>query len=173
MSHPSQSGVTGWRPQAFLPIVLLAVCALGGCSERSEPGTVTTELSRPPVWRLEVGSHPLEVELALTSEEQQRGLMYRTSLDATHGMLFIYDDEARRGFYMKNTYVPLAIAFIDRDRVIRDIREMKPLDENTVWSGRATMYVLEANRGWFAARGITPGTKVTFSPELEERLKFR
>ena len=161
-----------WRALAFLPILCVGVCVLGGCDGLSEaPPSTGAGGFRPPRYALEVDGHPLEVELAVTDEEQSLGLMCREKLDETHGMLFVYDDEARRSFWMKDTFIPLSIAFIDRNRVVRDIRELKPRDKNTVWSQGAAMYALEVNRGWFSNHGIAPGAKVTFSPELEARIE--
>ena len=149
--------MSDWRKSAFLPIVLLAVCCASGCS--------TPERAWPYV--VELGDARIHVEVARTDPERTRGLMYRDRLDKDWGMLFVYDREESLRFWMKNTKIPLSIAFLDAGLVVRDIQEMTPLDETVHVSAVPVRYALEAEQGWFARRGVTPGTVAKFSPELE------
>lgn len=102
----------------------------------------------------------IEVEIADSPEEQQRGLMERTALDENAGMLFVFDGEQPRSFTMRNTLIPLSIAFIDAEGIIVDIQDMQPLADGPYLSGAPARYALEANQGFFANRGIGVGDVV-------------
>jgi len=152
----------------FLPIVMLGVCVLGGCGAQQTPEAPSVP-PKPPVepYVITLDGHRLTVEVAISDTERNRGLMHRDRLDENRGMLFVYDAEARLSFWMRNTFIPLSIAFIDRQCVVRDVRDMQPLDETGVTSRVPVLYALEANQGWFRKRGIRIGTQTTFSPALE------
>lgn len=109
---------------------------------------------------LTVNGHTLTVELADAPDERVRGLMYRDTLGADAGMLFVYDDLAERRFWMKDTRIPLSIAYLDADARIVKIADLQPLDETGVPSGRPARYALEVNQGWFAKNGVTEGAIV-------------
>jgi hypothetical protein len=103
------------------------------------------------------------IEVAKKEEERARGLMGRTSLGRDEGMLFIFDDEGYHGFWMKNTLLPLSIAFIDKKGEIVWITDMKPLTLSTHNPPKPILYALEMNKGWFATNGIKIGDIVRFS----------
>ena len=144
-------------------VVLVVWCAAAGC--------IVEEPEWPYVATF--GGTELRVEPALTPEEQAHGLMYRDELGLNRGMLFAYPEDAQLAFWMKNTKIPLSIAFIDKDRVVRDIQDMDALSEETHVSSVPVRYAIEVNRGWFASHGIKPGTTVKFSAKLEELLKSK
>lgn len=100
------------------------------------------------------------VEIADTDAERQTGLMGRTALAEDAGMLFVFDAEEPRSFWMKDTLIPLSIAFIDAQGRIVDIQDMQPLDETSHPSAAPAQYALEVNQGFFAARGIQVGDLV-------------
>lgn len=102
----------------------------------------------------------LSVELAVTSEQRRKGLMYRKSMPEYAGMLFVYPYEQRLRFWMRNTYIPLSIAFIDSDGVIFQIERMRPLDETGVCSTQPARFALEVNRGWFRRNMIGLGDRI-------------
>lgn len=110
----------------------------------------------------------ISVELALTDQEQERGLMYRKTLDSGKGMLFVFPDESYRSFWMKNTLVPLSIAFIDSKKTIfqvSDLNPVKTLAQKNVESAQSikpAKYVLEVPRGWFKTNNISIGSKLVF-----------
>lgn len=109
-----------------------------------------------------VGGVPISVEIADTPALRERGLMQRDSLPDDAGMLFVYADEQVRSFWMRNTKIPLDIAFIDRNGSIVSIEQMQPqTDANTVSSSPA-MYALEMNQGWFEANGVGVGDRLEF-----------
>jgi len=113
--------------------------------------------------RIERGAEqPLSIraELARSVEERQQGLMHRKKLADGAGMLFIFDRDQVLSFWMKNTYVPLSIAFIAADGRIVEIKDMQPLDLNTVSSSRSVRYALEVPQGWFGRANINPGDRL-------------
>jgi uncharacterized protein len=104
----------------------------------------------------------VKIEVALTQEEKENGLMYRRSLGADEGMIFVYDRDQRMYFWMKNTYIPLSVAFITADGEILQIEDMQPLDEKTIESRFSVRYAIEANQGAFARWGVAVGDKIEF-----------
>ena len=105
----------------------------------------------------------ITVEIADTRESQEKGLMNRKSLDEDKGMLFVYDRDSRKSFWMKNTLIPLSIAYIAADGTIREIYDMEPLSTRTVDSRYSVRYALEVNHGAFQRHGIKVGDKVEFT----------
>lgn len=103
------------------------------------------------------GDATVKVELAETEGQRQRGLMYRDKLKSNRGMLFLYPDEVVRSFWMKNTFVPLSIAFMDADWEIVHITDMQPRSLDSHSSIHRCRYVLEVNRGWFDDHGVESG----------------
>lgn len=114
------------------------------------------------VLKLYLGAETLDAELALSIKEISTGLMYRKEMDENRGMLFVYPYVSDVAFYMKNTYIPLSVAYIDPEGVIQEIYDMEPLNEESVPSKSDNIrYILEVNQGWFAKHGIEPGTLIT------------
>ena len=116
---------------------------------------------------IKVGNKSLKVKLAITPQQQRQGLMNvrgkgPTKLPENEGMLFIYRREEILSFWMKNTTLPLSIAFIDKKGIITEIRDMEPLGMDSVRSAKPAQYALEVNRGWFSKNNIKIGTKVDF-----------
>ncbi len=103
------------------------------------------------------------VEVAKSPEERARGLMGRKHLGKDEGMLFIFEREDYHGFWMKNTFIPLSIAFIDRKGRIVGITDMRPLTLESHLPPRPILYALEMNKGWFSANKIRLGDIVRFS----------
>ncbi len=113
---------------------------------------------------LEIRGHTLQVELARTEAEQARGLMYRKSLPADRGMLFVYPSARQVYYWMKNTFIPLSIAFIGDDRRIINMADMPPNNSTRTFASHGPCrYVLEVNQGWFKEHGVQPGDIVTFT----------
>lgn len=113
-------------------------------------------------------SEQLTVELAVTPGERSKGLMYRQSLPENRGMLFLFPGESRGGFYMKNTYVPLDIAYIGADGRVQEIVQGKPLDETVLTPQEPYQMVLEVNQGWFERHGMGVGSLVRVPNDLPE-----
>jgi hypothetical protein len=99
----------------------------------------------------------VKAEIAITAEEKGQGLMFRKKLPDGEGMLFIYERDEVLSFWMKNTYIPLSIAFIAYDGRIIDIKDMHPHDETSVISSRSVRFALEVPQGWFSRAGVRHG----------------
>lgn len=117
----------------------------------------------PPATLL-VGSAVVQAEVADEEKERAVGLMRRDSLPDGGGMLFVYPDARARIFWMKNTPLPLSIAFLDAGGVVVALAEMQPFSTVPVPSGVPAMYALEMRQGWFAAHGVGVGARVTGLP---------
>jgi len=102
----------------------------------------------------------VKAEIAVTQEERSKGLMYRKSLQDGQGMLFVFDRDEIHSFWMKNTYIPLSIAFITYNGIITDIKDMYPLNTNSVKPSRSVRYALEVPQGWFLRAGVKEGDSV-------------
>ncbi|MBR4159390.1 MAG: DUF192 domain-containing protein [Spirochaetia bacterium] len=111
---------------------------------------------------IKINQWEITVETADTLESQEKGLMGRESMDEDHGMLFVYERDAKKSFWMKNTKIPLSIAYIAADGTIREIYDMEPLSTRTVDSRYSVRYALEVNQGAFERHGIKAGDKVEF-----------
>lgn len=114
------------------------------------------------VTTLEVGGHEVTVEVAESDAERQQGLMGRDSLPEDHGMLFVYSRPQTLSFWMRDTEIPLDIAYISQDGVIVDIQQMDPHTQEQHPSREPAMYALEMSRGWFDEHGVTVGDRVQF-----------
>ena len=110
-----------------------------------------------------IDGHTIHVELAKTPAEHTRGLMDRRELAQNHGMLFIYPLSYRASMWMKNTYLPLSVAFINDTRQIVHIADMQPQTTKIHRSPVTVRYALEVNLGWFETHNVTPGALMRFS----------
>jgi len=113
-----------------------------------------------PVVQLSAGMHSIRAEVAADFSTRARGLMHRASMPANSGMLFIFDEPAIHCMWMKNTLIPLSVAFLDDAGTVINIADMQPHSEQSHCAARQARYALEMNRGWFAARGIKPGMRL-------------
>jgi uncharacterized membrane protein (UPF0127 family) len=113
-----------------------------------------------PTTTLTIGKQKVIAEVAATPDQRSTGLMYRFSLKPDHGMIFVFESAEPQGFWMKNTFIPLSIAFLDANGRILNIEDMAPQTENTHWSAGRGLYALEMRKGWFVERGIRPGDRV-------------
>lgn len=116
--------------------------------------------------RLKIGDHKLTVEIAETPGEQALGLMNRDFLPADRGMVFVFDEPKKASFWMRNTSIPLDIAFLDASGVILEIHPLVPFEETPVESrSDKVAYAIETNRDWFASRSLKAGHKVQGLPK--------
>lgn len=123
--------------------------------------------------RIKIRNTSIKVEVAKSNAQLKHGLMHRTQMDKNSGMLFVYESELYLSFWMKNTYIPLSIAFINKDKVIVDIQDMLPAAGPVVdsqlrryKSKRPSQYALEMNKGWFKTHKIAVGDKIKFLEPL-------
>ena len=110
--------------------------------------------------QLMAGMHRLDVQLALTPEQRQIGLMWRKDMPQHEGMLFVFEQPSTQCFWMRNTLIPLTAAFLEDDGTIVNLADMKPLNDDSHCSTKPVRFVLEMNQGWFAKRQINPGFKL-------------
>lgn len=113
-----------------------------------------------PEVQLTAGVHLIHAELAGDFASRMEGLMYRTSLAPNAGMLFVFEDAGVQCMWMKNTLIPLSVAFIDDDGRIVNIADMQPQTEEAHCAAQPVRYALEMAEGWFAQRGIRPGVRL-------------
>ncbi|MGE5638937.1 MAG: DUF192 domain-containing protein [Clostridia bacterium] len=113
-----------------------------------------------PTVPLTAGMHIIKAEVAADFGSRMQGLMYRESLGPNAGMLFVFDDPDKQCMWMKNTLIPLSVAFVDPQGVISNIEDMAPQTEQSHCSARPALYALEMSKGWFVQHGIKPGTKL-------------
>jgi uncharacterized protein len=113
-----------------------------------------------PRIQLNAGIHVIRAELANTPESRMQGLMFRKTLGTSDGMLFVFDEPERQCMWMRNTYVPLSVAFIDAKGAILNVEDMEPLTENSHCALGPAKFALEMNKGWFASRGLKAGTRI-------------
>ncbi|NTV71294.1 MAG: DUF192 domain-containing protein [Azonexaceae bacterium] len=113
-----------------------------------------------PVMELNAGFHRIEAEVAATDPNRQLGLMNRKAMPMQRGMLFVFPQENTHCMWMRNTLLPLSVAFMDADGKIINIEDMQPQTEDNHCARRPARYALEMNLGWFAQRGIKPGVKL-------------
>jgi hypothetical protein len=144
-------------PRAMLALPgLLAVCFAAVAQTGPQPRLDTVQLS--------AGMHLIRAELAVTPMQQATGMMFRTEMGANEGMLFVNSVSGVRCFWMRNTLIPLTIAFIADDGTIVNLADMKPQSDESHCSAAPVRYALEMNQGWFAKRGIKPGQRLRGGP---------
>jgi uncharacterized protein len=114
--------------------------------------------------RLTAGIHNINAELASTPPQREIGLMFRSVMAANDGMLFIFERPGQQCFWMKNTLIPLSVAFIGDDGSVVNIDDMKPQTLDSHCSAKPVRFVLEMNEGWFAKRGIKAGSRLRGGP---------
>jgi len=122
-----------------------------------------------PVVQLATGMHLIHAELADSMGSRTQGLMYRKSMPQGSGMVFVFDETATHCMWMKNTLIPLSVAFIDDSGEIINIADMQPQSEQSHCAARPARYALEMNKGWFAQRGVKPGAKLRGLEKLAPR----
>jgi uncharacterized membrane protein (UPF0127 family) len=147
---------TNGRREKRAAIGIGAAVAAGVVGLSSAPAGADPLLTYP----LKIKGHILRAEVAASEEEKRTGLMFRRNLGENSGMLFVYEREGRWAMWMKNTYLPLSVAFIDRDGRIINIEDMLPLTEDAHQAAGPAKYALEVNQGWFANRGIGKGDRI-------------
>ncbi|HEX5372881.1 MAG TPA: DUF192 domain-containing protein [Aquabacterium sp.] len=152
------------RSTSWLKGLALAGLLLGASLPAHAQMGLPTGPQRLPAIQLRAGMHLIKAEVAQTPREQQIGLMNRSSMGVNEGMLFVFPQASKQCFWMKNTLIPLAIAFVADDGSIVNIDEMQPQTENNHCSAKPVRFVLEMNKGWFAKRGIKEGDKLAGEP---------
>lgn len=142
----------------------LASLAIVLCTLAHSIGFAKDEPQSLPTLTLNAGVHNIRAQVASTPTQREIGLMFRPSMPAHEGMLFVFDEPATQCFWMKNTLLRLSAAFIADDGTVVNIEEMKPQTLDSHCSKKPVRFVLEMNQGWFAKVGVKPGSKLTGPP---------
>ena len=117
-----------------------------------------------PAITLQAGMHNIRAALAQTPEQRQTGLMFRREMAQHEGMLFVFEQASEQCFWMRNTLLPLSIAFLADDGTVVNTDEMRPQTLDSHCSAKPVRFALEMNQGWFAKRGIKAGSKIGGKP---------
>ncbi len=117
-----------------------------------------------PSITLQAGMHNIRAAVAKTPQQRQIGLMFRRAMAQHEGMLFIFDEASPQCFWMKNTPLPLTIAFLADDGTVVNLADMQPQALDTHCSAKPVRFVLEMHQGWFAKRGLKAGAKISGPP---------
>jgi len=134
-------------------LALLAIAALPAFADAPMRTTV-----------LRIGAHHIKVEVAQTDAQREKGLMFRQQMGRDDGMLFIFDEPAYHAMWMKNTLIPLSVAFLDAQGTILNILDMEPQTLDSHAAAGPAIYAIETNKGWFDGKKIKAGDKVTGLP---------
>lgn len=137
--------------QGLSVLALLSLSLTGNAQDRPQ---------KLPTTQLTAGMHLIRAEIADEEGERQIGLMHRPSMPANEGMVFVFERPEVQCFWMRNTLIPLSIAFLDDEGRIVNIEEMKPLSDDSHCSKKPVRFVLEMNKGWFDKRGLKPGSVI-------------
>jgi hypothetical protein len=140
-----------------LAVLALAAAAVGACAQ-SEPQPRLDSVT------LSAGMYRIKAEVARTEEQRETGLMLRREMGTYEGMLFVFDDAAVHCFWMKNTLLPLSVAFIADDGTIVNIADMQPQSTDSHCPAKPVRFALEMNQGWFAKRALKAGFKLAGPP---------
>lgn len=146
---------------------LLLGLGLMGAGPTATPPAAAQGQAQPtlPMVALQAGIHLVKAEVADDERKRAIGLMFRESLAPNHGMLFVFREKAGHCFWMRNTLIPLSIAFLDDDGTIVNIEDMAPRSEDSHCPKRPVRFALEMELGWFAKRGLAAGAKLA-SPQV-------
>lgn len=117
-----------------------------------------------PRTKLQLGMYQIDAQMAQSAEQRGIGLMFRSEMPAHEGMLFVFEQPSTQCFWMKNTLLPLTVAFVLDDGTIVNLADMKPMSTDSHCSLKPVRFVLEMHQGWFTKKGFKPGSKITGGP---------
>jgi uncharacterized membrane protein (UPF0127 family) len=150
---------------------LLLTLALVGCSQPASNAAGDPRAQHLPGMKVKLGNRDFLLEVARSDKEQQAGLMYRDPLSKDQGMIFIFEDEEVRSFWMHNTKIPLDIIYADRNGKIVAIKAMKPFDLSGVSSDKPAMYAIELNGGVAATTGLKVGDTIAIPKDVNAAIR--
>jgi uncharacterized protein len=136
-------------PAVFFKGLIGLLCLLGGAA-----------WAEMPKMDLSIGMYRIEAEVAANPANRAQGLMNRRNMAAQQGMLFVFTENNTHCMWMRNTFIPLSVAFLDEQGRIINIEDMTPQTESNHCAARPARFALEMNKGWFAQKGITAGTRL-------------
>lgn len=141
----------------FFPLALLAAVL-------TSSSAFSQQIARFPMVTLNAGIHVIKAEVAASNAEREQGLMFREKLGQNEGMVFLFDAPSDVCMWMKNTLIPLSVAFLDDKGTIVNIEDMQPQTTNSHCSKKPVRYALEMNLGWFKQKNLKPGTGIEGLP---------
>ena len=148
----------------LIHIAAIISTAIAACTFTSLPA-VAQEYQTPPTKPLNIRIHVIKAEVAHSEAEREQGLMFRKKMGANEGMVFVFDVPASICMWMKNTLIPLSVAFIDKNGVILNVEEMNAQTLDSHCAAGEASYALEMNKGWFKDKNIKPGTLIEGLPQ--------
>lgn len=154
MTKPSAAVAAATAATRLASLLVLALLA-AGCRAGASSTTVL------PTVPMKIGSETFTLEIANDAAEREKGLMRRDRMPSDHGMIFVFAEEERLGFYMKNTRIPLDIIYVNAAGVVVSIKQMRPYDVTTVYSDAPAKWAIELNQGRAAAVGVKVGDQLT------------
>ena len=146
------------------PVIAAAIAIAAALPLPASAQQQTGPQPRLPTTQLSAGIHIIRAEVANTDATRRDGLMFRRELPGNDGMLFVFDQPDVQCFWMRNTLLPLSIAFIADDGTIVNIEDMAPQTEDPHCAKKPVRYALEMAQGWFGKHGITAGKKLDGLP---------
>ena len=152
------------RVLTWILVVLLSIWLIATLSRQAFGQAATASPAKQGTIILSLKGATLSAELADTPDRRSRGLMYRTDLGLDEGMLFIFDQAERHCMWMRNTPLPLSVAFADASGRIINIADMTPLTETAHCAAKAAVYALETRQGWFSRHQLGPGDRIEGLP---------
>ena len=144
--------------KTLAPVAAAALLSLVACGAGAQN-------ARFPTIQLSAGMHLIQAEVAQTDPQRQQGLMFREKMANNHGMVFVFDQPSSQCMWMKNTPLPLSVAFIDADGKIVNIEDMQPKTLDSHCSAKPVKYALEMNLGWFKQKNVKPGSAIGGLPK--------
>lgn len=153
--------VRGWVMYSIRKVPLLLMVGVAAlAADAAEMQKDAADPIRFAQQTVAIGNHVVKLEVANTDKLRQQGLMYRKELPREAGMVFVFPDSRKYCMWMKNTLLPLSVAFVDERGVILNIADMVPLTETVHCSTGEAKWAIEMNLGWYARNGIIPGQKI-------------
>ena len=147
------------RTRRLVPALALALFLVAVSARAQDAPTEFTVIP------LSAGIHLIRAEVAAEASERAKGLMFRPYLGANQGMVFLFDEPTMQCMWMRNTLIPLSVAFIGEDGRVLNVENMQPQTEENHCAARPARYALEMNQGWFARHGVAAGTKISGLPK--------
>ena len=149
------------RPPTLLR--MLGALALGLAFVQTAPAQESPQLNLPRL-KLSAGMHQIDAQVAQTPAQRQIGLMHRREMPQHEGMLFVFEQPSVQCFWMKNTLLPLSIAFLADDGTVVNVADMKPQSLDSHCSAKPVRFVLEMNQGWFGKKNLKAGSRLAGAP---------
>ncbi|MFT3804831.1 MAG: DUF192 domain-containing protein [Burkholderiaceae bacterium] len=163
MTRPNRfpTRFAAWIPAQFAAAAAATALGVGlACAPAARAQDEQTGQPPLPTTQIQAGMHLIRAEVADSPDTRAKGLMFRPGLGPNEGMLFVFEGAATHCFWMKNTRIPLSIAFIDDSGQIANLADMQPFDETSHCAARPVRFALEMEQGWFARRGVKAGMRL-------------